>query len=222
MKPLALALPLAAVLLGAREARADASPERGVEFGLRGGYGFAQGKADPANRLYNDIASYKFAVMLDAGYRLSPALAVGALFELATVHPSESVLDSCHEHGISCGANNLRAGVQAQVHLPLQVKVLTSTFVPWFGAGAGYERMGLQIGNLEVSYRGPFVALQAGVDALSGSGFRAGPVVELLAGQYTAAQGNASPQPIDERTVHAWLTVGLRAAFTSGTDPGSP
>ncbi|HEU5478343.1 MAG TPA: outer membrane beta-barrel protein, partial [Candidatus Tumulicola sp.] len=131
-------LAASAVVLSGNTARADATPT-GVEVGLRAGYAIPLGDAaggNPSTSLSN-IYSGMIPIQVDAGYRFTPNMMVGAYFAYGITMLNTgngSLLQGCSQSGVSCSGSNLMFGAQFHYHL-----MPDQTIDPWAGIGIGYE-----------------------------------------------------------------------------------
>ena len=209
---------LAAPASGASQPKAapenPGRPERGLTIGLRSGWAFPLG-----DRLSNDSLSESYVGLLpfwlDAGYRLSPRIFVGAYFQygILFVTPSlcEAPLDSCHGY-------DLRAGIGAHYHLRPDGPVDT-----WFGAGIGYESSTLTIESTEQSASRTdsgleYLNLQLGADFTISDRVRAGPFAALTIASYTTETVENPDTPAKKYEIpspesHNFLFLGLRVKY---------
>lgn len=215
-RPLWSLLLAATVALASSEAHADEglALRSGFELGGRAGYGFAFGSV--ANRVkVDDLGESKFFLMLDLGYRITPELYVGVLGEFGALRQSSRFKDGCSDPDTDCGLSNLRLGVNAQYHLEsASFTLLRSPFIPWFGAGLGYEELFVSQRGVSSRFRGGFLSMQLGFDVLVSSGLHAGPMAELSFGRHSSLHVEGDSQTISEHGVHSWLMLGVRAAYT--------
>jgi hypothetical protein len=113
----------------------------------------------------------------------------------------------------SCSGSVVRVGLGLEYHFTPDDRV-----DHYVGVGAGYEWLARKIGIAEERYRGPeWVSLSFGEEfALGPIGI--GPVLSVALGQYTDKEIDVPPvppiaEPIDDRAVHIWLLLGLRASY---------
>ena len=117
-------------------------PKRGPSAGLRTGWAFPFGER-LGNEAMNDTYVGLLPFWLDAGYRLSPSIYIGAYFQYGILFITSSL---CQPPLESCRGHDLRGGVNAHYYLRPQGPV-----DPWFGAGIGYEATKLTIEGTEQS-----------------------------------------------------------------------
>jgi len=214
MKKLFMLGVVAAALLVPAASRAQ------FTLGARVGYAPAMGDAAKDEKLSDGVKS-QIPIQLDAAYKVTPDIAVGAYFAYGIGQIGSAVSDVCDISGIDCSARVLRFGVQGLYSF----NAVSKQFVPWAGLGAGYE-----IGSLEVSgggatakttYRGfEFLNLQGGADYKVSEQFSVGPYVMLSIGQYSKAKIENSVDPgldfdgdIPDKAMHEWLGFGVRGKF---------
>jgi hypothetical protein len=189
-------------------------PERGLTIGLRSGWAFPLG-----DRLGNEPLSDSYVGLLpfwlDAGYRLSPRVFVGAYFQYGLLFVASSLceapLDGCHGY-------DLRAGVDLHYHLRPDGPVDT-----WFGAGIGYESSALTIESTEQSASRTdsgleYLNLQLGADFTLSDRIRAGPFATLTIASYTTESVENPDTPakkyqIPSQETHNFLFLGLRVKY---------
>lgn len=198
----------------------------GIELGLRLGYGIPLGSAVPGSDLNKNIAG-ELPLWVELGYRLDPRWMVGAYglygFGFAT-SDEERMCDANH---VDCSLHDLRLGAQIQYHV-----VPAGKLDPWLGLGFGYEWLtangtlasGVRSGS--ATLRGwEFVHLQAGADWPVGEGLAIGPFISFSFAEYTnvstdcsgASCGPGVNGPVDDKSLHQWLVVGLRGTFLCAT-----
>ncbi len=213
---------------GATAASPSASPT-GLELGVRTGYALPMGQATgtSGDNLSNTVDG-QLPFWLDVGYRLSPELYIGGFLQFAVIFPHSGSSQSitCGQNGVSCGGNDIHAGIDLHYHfLP------NTSFDPWAGVGIGYEWM-----NLNASQGGAsagmqvagwqFVNFQLGGDYKIAPNLGVGPFVMLSLGQYdsysysgaAASLGNGDFQ---NKALHEWLTFGVRGTYDIGLGGGS-
>jgi hypothetical protein len=221
------ALAGSAVVLSGNTARADATPT-GVEVGLRTGYAApfggigslsAAGFTLPGQDL-NSAISGMVPIWVDAGYRFTPNMMIGAFFQygIGFVSTSSQLTQPCSASGVSCSASNLMFGLQFHYHfLPDQ-----PVFDPWAGIGVGYEIMSLsESGNGGSASYGAsgfqFVNVQGGGDFKVMPNLGVGPFVSFSLGQYSgcsvSGNGQSPSCSIPSSSMHEWLTFGIRGAY---------
>jgi hypothetical protein len=204
-------------------ALARAEPMKpGFEVGLRAGYGIPMGKTSGTTRL-SDTMSGKVPFLIDIGYRITPSFYAGAFGQYAVGMVKNESTSSAPGQETGDGSGSvLRVGLNVHYHL-----LTEGTVLPWVGIGMGYERVSYHFPDalsmdgkkgLETSIRGlEFANLQGGADVRLLPGLRAGPFASLSVGRYdtgTSSFTGTTSFELGDKTVHQWLTLGLRGAFT--------
>lgn len=197
--------------------------DAGFEGGLRTGYGVPFGKAtDVAALEMDELTMAVVPVWVDAGYRVSPKVFIGAYFLYGFGINSEPFRDSCDLRGVDCSTSSLRIGAQIHFH-PLP----RSPVNPWFGYGFGYELWNVNIegaGEASLVFSGfEFVNLQFGHDFTPASHFYLGPFFSVAVGQFDQVDAKCSGAlctdftaggSIEEKSLHGWLVFGIRGGYT--------
>jgi outer membrane protein W len=199
----------------------EASSGTGVQIGLRAGYSLPMGEITKDDK-FSDTVARAIPIQLDVGYRVMPALVVGAFFSYAPLKIKDES-DGCPS-GADCSYSQMRFGVQGQYHL-----MPAATFDPWVGLGVGYEILNFSAKKdpLEVSssIKGlEFASLQVGGDYKVMPKLAVGPFLSFAVGRYSSQSMKVSGTgandtdktedvPSDERALHQWLTFGVRGAF---------
>jgi outer membrane protein W len=216
------ALAASAVVFSGNTARADATAT-GIEVGLRTGYalplgntvGAPSGATAPS---LSDSVSGMVPIWVDAGYRSTPNMVVGAFFQYGIAFVNTGKEAGCSTSGVSCSANDLMFGAQFHYHL-----MPDQTIDPWAGIGIGYEILngsesaGGQ--SASSSFSGfQFVNLQIGGDYKVMPNLGVGPFVMFSLGEYsgcsTSVPGVSSGScTINNTAMHEWLTFGIRGAY---------
>jgi hypothetical protein len=180
-------------------------------FGARLGYAPAGGNT------YGDVAMEDYTVksqiplQLDAMYKFTPAFAAGVYFSYGIGQVDYA---GCDAPGVSCSGSDLRLGIQATYSF---VRA-GSQFVPWLGAGFGWEQANDTIeygGNsIDFSYSGlEFLNLQVGGDFQVSEKFAIGPYAMITFGSYTSAEENGVSGDITNTATHEWYGFGVRGKF---------
>jgi outer membrane protein W len=180
-------------------------------LGLRLGFGLPMG--DTTGDEVPVKFSNKIPIWIDLGYKFTPSLMVGLYGQYAFAG-----IDQCFSNA-ECSAHVMRFGVQAQYEFSPQAK-----FDPWLGLGIGYEIAG---GTISVAEQGEasfelkgfeFVNLQAGADFKVAPSVGIGPFVSFSVGRYASGEvsdgGATRSGGITHKTMHEWLVLGIRGAFT--------
>ena len=181
-----------------------AKSEYGLAFGLRSGYAIPFASAYSNSKLSDNIQGM-IPIWIDAGFRFSPYVYLGAFFQYGFgILPSNA---NC-SGGVSCSESDVRLGINVHYHF------LPSGLVdPWLGIGAGGTG-----GSAGASLRGwEFANLQSGTDFKLSRVASIGPFVALTIAEYTTSDasfgGVSVSGEIPNKTVHLWLMLGLRGQF---------
>jgi hypothetical protein len=180
---------------------APAAARAQLDLGVRTGWAIPAGHAFSGGDLAAQVNG-AFQVQVDVGYRIVPALSVGAFASYAVGRVDPHVTADA---GVDTSARVKRAGIRAS----LVLEGLSPALAPWAGMGAGYERAGFDVGD-DFTYTGfEFVILELGADWKASQRIRVGPYVSWSLGQYDELNGRS----IAAKGGHAWVTLGLRGAF---------
>jgi hypothetical protein len=222
----------------ATEPSTSASPT-GLELGVRTGYALPMGQATGSSSVtvngttlttqgqdLSNVVDGQLPFWLDVGYRLSPALYLGGFVQFAVIFPHSTQNNGCGQNGVSCGGNDIHAGIDLHYHfLP------KTSFDPWAGVGVGYEWLnmnassgGQSAGEQVVGWQ--FVNFQLGGDYKISPNLGIGPFMMLSLGQYDSYSfsGAAQSQPggdIPSKALHEWLTFGVRGTYDINLGGGS-
>jgi hypothetical protein len=201
------------------EKKAPSNPDRGLQLGLRAGFGLPFGKLYDADANVRGDIKGIIPIWVDAGYRLSPSVYVGAygMYGYGLMNTS----GTCGLEGVSCSGHDIRAGVNVQYHF------LPKTSVdPWAGLGFGYEWLHTEGsgpgGDVSQTLRGfEIPGLQLGVDFEADTSIKLGPFIGYSVGRFDQGSKNLKT-PLGEawRTTgiantasHQWLIFGIRGVF---------
>ena len=202
--------------------RAHAEPGRGAggafELGLRTGYGIPFGHTGKApgdttdDKLSSSIKG-EIPLWVDLGYRLNPAMYVGASFQ----YGFGLVPDNQCPSPASCSVSDLRLDANFIYHLtPDQAAEV------WLGFGAGYEWLRFSASALGITVDGSgsgfeFANFQIGADIAATPVFALGPFVSFSLGQYRHVSLNGGGQSTDaditDKSLHEWLVLGVKGTF---------
>ncbi|MCU0657952.1 MAG: hypothetical protein MUF64_22630 [Polyangiaceae bacterium] len=221
--------PWAAALLllgGALPAPAAASePPRAanetVQLGLRSlGWAIPFGRMSRAGVPVSDTISGAFPMMLDLGGKISPRLFLGAYLGFNVGYAGDAYSELC-QRSVSCSANNVRLGLQAQLHLRPARRLN-----PWIGLGFGTEATTVtaetRINNITQTLGGTssfqgieYLHMTLGLDFRAEEIYGYGPYVTFTTGSYetTTARntsGTNRTRAIPDPSLHHWLTIGIR------------
>ncbi|MGH7298718.1 MAG: hypothetical protein ACRELB_27505 [Polyangiaceae bacterium] len=194
--------------------RSPMAASRGLQLGVRAAYAVPAGRVSASGASLSDLETATIPIGIEAGYRISPRLYVGGT---AVWGPGTGpAAGPCTVAGVSCFRQDAQARGEARFYFAPEAKV-----GGWLAVGAGWElaTFAQSAGGSAVTATrsGPVLAdMQFGVDV------RRGPTaVALYAGVSFAmflTQGlSPSTSPvspwIEDRSAHAWMTVGLRGSY---------
>lgn len=166
-------------------------------LGLRVGYAPAMGDYMKDSAMSDGVKS-QIPIQVDAMYKVTPAFAAGAYLSYGFAQLDSDCTD--------CSATDLRIGVQGTYAF----NTVSQQFVPWLGAGFGYEIASVDYGGASVDTSGfEFLNLQGGADYKVSDQFSVGPYVQFSIGQYSNVEGTDIP----EKAMHEWLGFGFRGKF---------
>jgi hypothetical protein len=197
------------------EKKAPSNPDRGLQLGLRAGYGLPFGKLYDANASVSGDVKGVIPIWVDAGYRVNPSIYVGAygMYAFGLMNTS----GDCGQQGVSCSGHDIRIGIDVQYH------ILPKTSVdPWVGLGFGYEWLHTEgsgpRGSVSQTLRGFEIPnLQLGVDFEVDPSVKLGPFIGYSVGRF--GQGNVSRNDVSRSAgiantaSHQWLLLGVRGVF---------
>ena len=214
--------------LSASAGTALAEAPTGFEAGLRISYGRPFGELDGRpNSDLKDLAKGQVPLWFDLGGRLSPHIFLGLYVQYGFAFiGNEDILELACGDVVECKLRDVRLGGQLHAHL-LPSKIVD----PWIGFGLGYEWLRLKatgesfLEDVKVvsTLRGAELAnIQGGIDYEGADGAAIGLFVSYSVGSFSAhtlkcdpksACGDAESQDIEQKSLHYWLLVGLRADF---------
>lgn len=212
----------ASALVAARGALAQSAPRestwRGIELGLRLGYGVPLGDhgrvaAVPMNTTLSHWITGEIPFWIDVGYRFIPSLYVGLYSQYAVGFVNTANVSPC-SGGTTCSMGDIRVGADITYHI-----MPARPFHAWVGLGGGYEWLVLAQtptagGTLTTTSKGPeFVNLQAGGDIAIARTISMGPFISFSMGEFSVVTAHAPLPPsqnIVDRSVHEWLVLGVR------------
>ena len=188
----------------------------GVDFGARVGYAVPLGDSTGGNNLSEGVGGAELLV-LEVGYRVNGAFTIGALFQYGVAQMKGGILTGCGG-GNDCSGSVRRIGIQVIYNFNLD-----TALTPWVGVGTGYEwfRVALTAGNESGSstVRGfELVTVHAGGDFHVSPQFTLGPFVSFSLAEYTSTSLDfpgfvGGYEPINNKGMHEWLQLGVRARF---------
>lgn len=178
-------------------------------LGARVGYAPAMGDYAKDSPLKDGVKS-QIPIQVDGLYKFTPQFAAGLYFSYGIGQLSSAASDECDLNGVDCSASTMRLGVQGTYSLTN----VSPTFVPWLGAGLGFEWLTQKASFGGVSASADttgfeFLNLQGGADYKVSDAFALGPYVLFSMGQYSSFEGTSIP----DKGVHEWLHFGIRGKF---------
>ncbi len=200
-----------AALVAPLAARAEFGPNPGLELAVRTGFVLPFGNIVGTSNngtatTFSDSFTGFIPFVLEAGWRFTPHLMVGANFQFGY-----GLVKGCDQG--SCSGNEVSLGVEVLYHFaPLE------TFDPWVGVGSGYEWLnvsGTSNGTtVDIGARGfQFINVQFGVEFPVARSFSLGPYVQFALGQYSSATINQTSGDITNTALHEFLTFGFRGTL---------
>ncbi len=199
-------------------------------LGFRSGFAPAMGEAYSVNgsgAKMSDVMAGQVATQLDAAFRITPEVALGAYASYGFGVIGGDLQTTCDDYGLDCTAQVVRVGLQATYSFTR----LSPRFVPWLGVGFGWEWAGYRIEGTgtftglaaEENLDGwELTLLQLGGDWRIGRVFALGPYVAYSLGQYTSGTVEATGDPTvhvfdqADHETHQWLSFGVRGKFDFG------
>ena len=214
----AAATALAMSLLGGRAALAQPSVDRGPEIALRTGIALPFGQVEGGNNTDLDrYASSAIPIVIEAGYRLDPALFFGVRFQYAFPQ-LKNPNGNCDN--VSCDGSGVQLGIEGIYRfLP------ASRFAPWAGLAAGYEWWTADYFTTNLgagaTVSGFQASLQAGGDVRVTPQLVVGPFIDVSFGRFDSSTDrvrignttNTTERDIADTAMHTWVTIGVRGAF---------
>jgi Outer membrane protein beta-barrel domain len=214
-----VALTVLAVAPGAARARTESPPDSGLELGLRLGLSLPFGSID-ANNSLDRIAGSAVPLVVEAGYRATPNLFLGARFQYAFPQ-LKNPAGTCGGN-TSCDGSDVVLGVEGIYRF-----LASQTFAPWVGLGVGYEWLSVDYSSNNVNVgagatdRGIQPLAQIGGDVRVTPHLVLGPYLEAAFGRFNQQSvrtrlGNGTTETdsdIGDTAWHTWVTLGVRGAF---------
>ncbi len=178
-------------------------------LGLRLGYGSAMGDAMQGQAMKDAMPS-QIPVQLDALYKFTPEWAAGVYLSYGFGQLSSAEADACDAMGVDCSMSSVRVGLEGTYTFTQA----SPTFVPWVGAGIGYEAVSetVAVSGVTASQDSggfEFLNLQVGGDWKVSPAFALGPYLMYSIGQYSTIGGN----DIQNTATHEWFNIGIRGKF---------
>lgn len=181
---------------------ASAGSDSGLGLSLRLGYGLPLGEVQKESKL-SDAVTGEIPVVLSVGYRINPNIYVGGLMQYGM-----AFVKDCPD-GASCSAYDMRLGIEGIYNIMPDANIS-----PWVGIGLGYEILHGSRDDYSGSSKGlEFINLQAGGDFKLSPMFLIGPYVSCSVGQYSSWSSEGQSGDIEEKSIHEWLQVGVKATM---------
>ena len=119
---------------------------------------------------------------------------------------------TCGDFGIDCSGSVKRLGVQGIYRC-----CMPGVFVPWFGAGLGYEWMTASVGTLDVAFHGfEFLNLQLGGEFRVSPQVGLGPYLGLSVARYDGGSTSLGGERTSTSTTRR-STSGSRSGSARGS-----
>jgi autotransporter-like protein len=178
----------------------------GARLGYGSGLGDVAGNGATTLAM-SDWVKSQIPLQLDALYKVTPEVAVGAYFSYGF---AQTGIAECDLSGADCSAKDTRVGVQAVYTFNNS----SPTLVPWLGVNVGYEWNTISTGGVDATFKGmEWLGLQAGGDFKVNEQFSVGPYVQLSLGQYSSGEVAGTSGDVVDTTAHQWLGFGVRGKF---------
>lgn len=194
---------------------------QGFVLSLALGYAPAWGDADKDTagngEAMTDVVSSHIPLIVGAGYRFTPLVSAGAIFQYGFAQLGSGVCPS----GVSCSASDIRLGAEVRLHFMAE-----QSFSPWISGGLGYEWFGIDMSqgsqSAHVTFKGiEFLNLEAGGDFRAGPAFTLGPFIgfrvqrfDSMSGTTASGQDMSQDIPSENQAIHGWIAFGIRGALT--------
>ena len=196
---------LAALLLLAAPGAASAGPA----VALRLGYGASSGDASKGTPM-SDVVQAEVPIQLDLLWRFGEHVSAGAYYAYGFGRISSGVASRCDALGASCSVWTMRAGAFFHYAFP----EVSERFVPWVGAGMGWEwardSVSSPLGSTRHDLSGwELLSLEGGADWSASRKLRIGPYAGIRWTEYKRLDGYS----IVNQTFHSWTGFGLRGTY---------
>jgi hypothetical protein len=189
----------------------------GVDFAARLGYAVPLGNSTGGTHLSMGTGGAE-ALVLEVGYRVNGRFTIGGLFQYAVAQMKGGLLAGCG-YGTDCSGRVLRVGIEAIYNFNLD-----TTLTPWVGLGTGYEWFPVTASangsSGSSTVRGfEFATVHAGGDFRVSPQLTLGPFVSFSLAEYASYEQYFPPDfpggymPINDKSMHEWLQLGIRARF---------
>jgi hypothetical protein len=191
-----------------------------AQFQVGGRLGYALSMGDAAkNEKMSDAVKSQVPIQIDAAYKFTKELALGAYFSYGFAQLASAACPS----GASCSASDIRVGIQGF----FTFADLKAPLIPWIGLGTGWERGSYEAkaggAKATLTYSGwEYLNLQVGGDLKVTETFSFGPYILFSVAQYSKAKidNNVDPTlnfdgsiPSDQKATHEWFGFGVRGKF---------
>jgi hypothetical protein len=201
---------LAMCSLAAWQSIARAEEDRhGWEMGMRLAFGQPAGNVDArTGDTLDQTVGATVPLWFEAGWRPNRRWFLGADLIYAPGFAGQALSQSCSGR---CTPEDVRIGAEVQFHFRSRER-----WDPWVGAGSGYEWLRIHAPGGVLGLQGwEIVNAQVGLDYASSPGFRGGPFIAVSIGEYQSwfSDAPADASPLGPLSAHAWVTLGLKAAF---------
>ncbi len=214
---------LAPATAAGREPVPEASNET-VQLGLRTmGWSFPVGRMNRSGRPVSEAIRGAFPLLLDLGGKLTRHVFVGGYLGFNAGRVGEAFGVLC-AGSVSCSANNVRIGLQVQVHLRPARRLN-----PWVGLGFGTEATTItaesRVGDYTQTVGGTssFQGIELlhatlGLDHRAAEVWGYGPYVTFTAGRYETTTvrsvvGTNRTSAIEDPSIHHWILFGFRGVL---------
>jgi hypothetical protein len=197
----------------------------GVQIFIRTGVAMPLGRFSAGDRSLSEGIQGAIPLIVDVGGKPFDRFFVGAYLGFNPGLVGKPYRDAC-AGGVSCGANNVRLGVEVQFHL-----FPAAHYNPWIGVGLGIEATTISVDSNDTStdtaavtqaragagsFQGPeLLHLMGGFDNRISETFGIGPFVAMTVGRYETVTARSSvgvnrTLAISNPSTHEWLMAGVR------------
>jgi len=203
--------------LASTAARAQRSPDAGIEVAVRTGLALPFGEIQNGSNL-DAYASSAVPIILEGGYRLDSNLFFGLRLQYG--FPQLKNPNGGCSGNVSCDGSVVMLGLESTYRFQPE-----ATFAPWLGVGFGYEWASADFSAPNAgggaTDKGFQALVQAGGDVRVTPKLVLGPFLEASFGRFDSADTrvrflNTTTQTsadITNTAWHTWVTLGVRGAF---------
>jgi hypothetical protein len=188
-------------------------PFRRWLFGLRIGYARPAGDLDAVSKQADWVKPHGM-FQLEAAYKLSPRLSLGASLSYGGASTGSELKGICAAAGLTCDPSVVRLALDANYDFTAP----EAQFVPWVNAGIGFESLIVTVnggaGSISASGFEPFHG-SLGVDLRAGK-LRIGPYAMWSVARYSTLEvkiGSSTTSGSLDGKAHSYGSFGLRAAL---------